>query len=63
MLNSISLIRIISKSTIESDLLNETEYGIAFPSAIERNNIFGVQYHPEKSHRTGVQVLKNFIDM
>ena len=46
-----------------SDLLNETEYGISFPSAVERNNIFGVQYHPEKSHRIGVQVLKNFIDM
>ena len=47
----------------QSDLLNETEYGIAFPSAIERNNIFGVQYHPEKSRHAGVQVLKNFIDM
>ena len=46
-----------------SDLMSETEYGISFPSAVERNNIFGVQYHPEKSHRTGVQVLKNFIDM
>lgn len=46
-----------------SDLLNETEYGISFPSAVERNNIFGVQYHPEKSHRAGVQVLKNFIEM
>ena len=46
-----------------SDLLNETEYGISFPSAVERNNIFGVQYHPEKSHRTGVQLLKNFIDL
>ena len=46
-----------------SDLLTETEYGISFPSAVERNNIFGVQYHPEKSHRAGVQVLKNFIEM
>jgi glutamine amidotransferase len=46
-----------------SDALNETEYGITFPSAVERKNIFGVQYHPEKSHRRGVQVLKNFIDM
>ena len=46
-----------------SDLLNETEYGVSFPSAVERNNIFGVQYHPEKSHRIGVQVLKNFIEM
>lgn len=47
----------------QSDLLNETEYGISFASAVERNNIFGVQYHPEKSHRLGVKVLKNFIEM
>jgi glutamine amidotransferase len=47
----------------QSDLLNETEYSISFPSAVERNNIFGVQYHPEKSHKIGVQVLKNFIEM
>lgn len=46
-----------------SDLLSETDYGISFPSAIERNNLFGVQYHPEKSHRSGIQILKNFIDM
>jgi imidazole glycerol-phosphate synthase subunit HisH len=46
-----------------SDLLTETEYGIPFPSAVERNNIFGVQFHPEKSHRTGVQLLKNFIEI
>ena len=46
-----------------SDLLSETEYGNSFPSAVERNNIFGVQFHPEKSHRTGVQVLKNFVEM
>ena len=46
-----------------SDLLTETEYGIPFPSAVERNNIFGVQFHPEKSHRIGVQVLKNFIEI
>ena len=47
----------------QADLLTETEYGIPFPSAVERNNIFGVQFHPEKSHRIGVQVLKNFIEM
>lgn len=46
-----------------SDILNETEYSISFPSAVERNNIFGVQYHPEKSHHVGVKLLKNFIEM
>lgn len=46
-----------------ADLLNETEYETTFPSAIEKDNIFGVQYHPEKSHGAGVQLLKNFIEM
>ena len=46
-----------------SDLLNETEYGVSFPSAVERNNVFGVQYHPEKSHGSGARLLKSFIDM
>jgi len=47
----------------ESDILNETEYEETFPSAIERGNIFGVQYHPEKSHDAGIQLLKNFIKL
>lgn len=45
----------------ESDVLNETEYEAAFPSAIERDNIFGVQYHPEKSHDAGLRLLENFV--
>lgn len=46
-----------------SDALCETEYGISFTSVIQKNNIFGVQFHPEKSHDAGEQLIKNFIDI
>ncbi len=45
------------------DILNETDYEEIFPSAIEKNNLFGVQYHPEKSHDAGAQLLRNFINL
>ena len=38
-----------------------TDYGIRFTSAISRDNIFAVQFHPEKSARAGLQLLTNFI--
>jgi len=41
----------------------KTEYGIEFDSAIQCDNIYGVQFHPEKSHRFGMQVLKNFASL
>jgi glutamine amidotransferase len=40
-----------------------TNYGGVFDSAISRDNIYGVQFHPEKSHRFGMQILKNFADL
>ena len=47
----------------KSDVLNETEYDGIFPSAIEKDNLFGVQYHPEKSHDAGLQLLSNFVKL
>ena len=51
------------KSNNQNDVLNETDYDYTFTSAVEKENIFGVQYHPEKSHDAGEQLLKNFIDL
>ncbi|MBI2265748.1 MAG: imidazole glycerol phosphate synthase subunit HisH [Armatimonadetes bacterium] len=42
------------------DVLLETHYGMDFTSAFHKNNIYGVQFHPEKSHRFGMQLLENF---
>jgi glutamine amidotransferase len=38
-----------------------TEYGIKFSSALDKDNFFGVQFHPEKSADAGEQILKNFL--
>jgi glutamine amidotransferase len=43
--------------------LMKTQYGIDFDSAIGQKNIYGVQFHPEKSHRFGMQILKNFAEL
>lgn len=42
------------------DILAATTYGVLFASAVGRNNVYGMQFHPEKSHHNGVKLLHNF---
>jgi glutamine amidotransferase len=45
----------------DTDVLAETHYGCNFTCAIQKENIFGVQFHPEKSHNFGIKMFKNFV--
>ena len=45
-----------------SDMVATTEYGINYACTVTRENIFGVQFHPEKSQAVGLQILKNFVE-
>jgi imidazole glycerol-phosphate synthase subunit HisH len=44
----------------KEDILTTTFYGYEFTSAIQKENIFGTQFHPEKSHSSGLKILQNF---
>lgn len=46
---------------IVEDTAAVTTHAVAFSSAVERDRVFGVQFHPEKSGRTGLQMLRNFM--
>ncbi len=46
-----------------ADIIGRTEYGYEFTSAVAHNNILGIQPHPEKSHKNGLQILENFIGL
>lgn len=47
----------------QDDTIAVTDYGIRFTSAVNHKNIYGVQFHPEKSHQWGIQLLKNFAEL
>lgn len=46
----------------EVNILATTVYGYEFPSVIKKDNIIGTQFHPEKSHKYGMKLLKNFVE-
>jgi len=49
--------------TDEKYAIGKTHYGYDFVSAVQNDNIYGFQPHPEKSHDNGIQILKNFVNI
>lgn len=43
--------------------IGKTSYGIEFSAAVQKDNFYGVQFHPEKSGEVGLRVLKNFVEI
>ena len=46
-----------------ADVAARTEYGVSIDAAVERGNLFACQFHPEKSERTGMRILENFLNL
>lgn len=49
------------RASVVNETVAITNYGLPFTAAVERDNIMGVQFHPEKSGRTGLRILENFV--
>jgi glutamine amidotransferase len=47
----------------QDNVLATTDYSYKFPSIVRKENIIGVQFHPEKSHKYGMKLLKNFVGL
>jgi imidazole glycerol-phosphate synthase subunit HisH len=51
------------RAPVIHDTVAITEYGDGFSGAVERDNVMGVQFHPEKSGAVGLRILKNFLEI
>ena len=50
-------------TTNKENVIAKTNYGVDFVSAVKKDNVYGTQFHPEKSHFNGLTLLKNFLQI
>ena len=48
---------------IGQNVVAETKYGINFPSIVNKENVYGCQFHPEKSSAQGLNIIRSFINL
>jgi glutamine amidotransferase len=48
---------------LNNEAIATTNYGITYASALQKNNFYGTQFHPEKSSQAGAHILKNFLEL
>lgn len=51
-----------ARTPADDCVIATTDYGYDFPAIVAKDNVWGVQFHPEKSQDTGLQLLKNFVE-
>lgn len=52
-----------ASETNQDDIVADADYGVSVPAVVQKGNVIGIQFHPEKSGETGLQILKNFGEM
>lgn len=62
-INDFYFVHSYAMKTADTYILSETDYEVKFCSSIQNNNIFGVQYHPEKSQKAGQKLILNFLNI
>jgi len=62
-INDFYFVHSYSLKTKQANVLSETNYEINFCSSVQKENIYGVQFHPEKSQRAGQKLIQNFLNV
>ena len=57
------MINPLGTTKVKEDIVAETNYGINFTSIVNKENVYGCQFHPEKSSNQGLNIIRDFINL